>query len=58
LQSAITATPFNPALFTGSTTTAPGPSTFGQIAGLGIAGLGAFSGNPALIGAGAGIAKR
>ena len=46
LQSAITATPFNPALFTGSTTTGPGPSTFGQIAGLGIAGLGALSGGP------------
>ena len=45
LQSAITATPFNPSLFTGQTTTSPGPSTFGQIAGLGIAGLGAMSGN-------------
>ena len=48
LQSAMTATPFNPAIFTGQTTTAPGPSTLGQIAGLGIAGLGALSGGPGL----------
>ena len=44
LQSAMTATPFNPAIFTGTTTTSPGASTFGQIAGLGIAGIGALGG--------------
>ena len=46
LQSAIQQAPFNPAVFTGQTTTSPGPSTFGQLAGLGIAGLGALSGGP------------
>ena len=46
LQSAMTATPFNPAIFTGTTTTSPGGSTLGQIAGLGIAGIGALSGGP------------
>jgi len=48
LQSAMTATPFNPALFTGQTTTAPGPSTLGQIAGAGLAGIGLLSGGPGL----------
>lgn len=48
LQSAMTATPFNPAIFTGQTTTAPGPSTLGQIAGAGLTGIGLLSGGPGL----------
>ena len=46
LQSAIQQAPFNPNAFIGQSTTGPGPNTFGQIAGLGIAGLGALSGGP------------
>ena len=56
LQSAIQQAPFNPAVFTGQTTTSPGPSTLGQIAGLGIAGLGALSGGPGIAANAAGIA--
>tara|TARA_R110000824_G_scaffold14167_3_gene60577 strand:+ start:1552 stop:2832 length:1281 start_codon:yes stop_codon:yes gene_type:complete len=50
LQSAMSQTPFNPAIFTGQTQTTTGAegSMLGQIAGLGIAGLGAVGGGKGL----------
>jgi|TARA_R110000744_G_scaffold1448_1_gene5098 hypothetical protein len=58
LQSAITATPFNPAMFTGQTTTSPGGSMLGQVAGLGIAGLGMYMGNPSMAAGGVNYAAK
>ena len=55
LQSAIQQAPFNPNAFVSQSTTSPGPSTFGQIAGLGIAGLGALSGGPGVAANAAGL---